>query len=211
MRNQWIPAVSVISGGLLVVVMMGNGCSNNFKSINDATIGQTGSSSGDNTGDVIIPGTKTAVLVDSNRVLSHLSACVGVAQPSDQTVQMYETKKSSISSTGSANTITAPMMMAIANISGEVCNDLINQEIAQGRRIFVNVDFNANSLPNSAVLSDVIARLSLSCWQRQPSSTEYSMLLSMLDSIGATEMLASRKASQMLCTSVLTSLDALLN
>ncbi|MBX9769396.1 MAG: hypothetical protein K2X47_19125, partial [Bdellovibrionales bacterium] len=141
MRNQWIPTVTVISAGLLVVVMMGNGCSNNFKSINEASNGQMGETATDN-GDVIIPGTKTAVLVDSNRVLSHLSACVGVSQPSDQTVQMYETKKSSISATGSANTITAPMMMAIANISGEVCNDLINQEIAQGRRIFVNVDFD---------------------------------------------------------------------
>jgi hypothetical protein len=211
-RNQWVPAVAVISSVLLVVVLLGNGCSNNFKSINDTSSSSViGGGGADNPDIVVIPGTKTAVLVDSNRVLSHLSACVGVAVPSDQTVQMYETKKSSISSTGSANTITAPMMMAIANIAGEVCNDLIEQEIALGRRIFVDVDFTANSLPTSPVLMDSIARLSLSCWQRQPTSTEVSMLMSMLDSVGSTEAQASRKSALMLCTAVLSSLDALLN
>jgi hypothetical protein len=209
MRNQWISTVTVICGVLLGVVILGNGCSNNYKSINDAPTVAT--SAADNSGDVVIPGTKTAVLVDANQVLSHLSACSGVATPSDQTVQMYENKKASISSSGSANTITAPMMMAIANISGEVCNDLINQEIAMGPRIFMNVNFTSNAVPSSSVLNDVIARLSLSCWQRQPTSSELSLLLGMTSSIVASEPMASRKASLMLCTSVLTSLDALLN
>ena len=210
-KNQWIRAVTAISAGLLVVVSLGNGCSNNFKSINDAGSGGVDTAGSGQEGDNIIPGTKTAVLVDSNRVLSHLSTCAGVASPSDITNAVYENKKSSISSSGAANTVTAPMMMAIANISGEVCNDLINQEQASGGRIFTNVDFGANVMPTSPVLTDAITRLSLSCWQRQPSSSEISTLLTMTDSIGATEQQAARKASLMICTAMLTSLDALLN
>ena len=108
--------------------------------------------------------------------------------------------------------MTGPAMMAITSIAGEICNDLINQEISVGQRLFTGFDMAASALPNNSQLSDAITRLSLSCWQRNESSGERQALLGLVNSsVGATEVNGSRKAALMICTSMLSSLSALLN
>ena len=215
-RSLIVRIISVVLLSGFIVITFGNGCSNEFKGIETpSTDPLTGSAPGNTTpapGFDVIPGTKTVSLVYSNQVLSQLSSCVGVAQPSDATNAMYDQKKGAISVYGTADTVTAPMMMSIISIAGEVCNDLINQEIANGNRIFMNMDLKASSLPSEAVLGDAAARLALSCWQRRETSSERTQMMNMVySSVGASETNASRKAALMLCTSVLSSLDALLN
>lgn len=213
LRN--IIIVSLSMGGLLAVV--GNGCSKGLVS-NLGSI--TGSNS--NTGDigatsenpeiVVIPGAKTASLVYSKQVLDHLTSCAGVIQPSERSISVYEQKKGSISTYGTVNTVTAPMMMAISSIASEVCQDVIEQEAKVGARVFVGFDMSSSNVVSTSILSDAMRRLALSCWQRPEDADEANTLLSLIQmSIPANEPMAQKKSALMLCTSMLSSLESLLN
>lgn len=211
---------AVVIGG--AILSIGNGCSKSLTSASSGAgpggsnaTGSTGatSDSSNNSSDItVINGAKTVSLAYSKQIVDQLSSCVGVAQPSDATLAMYEQKKGAVSTYGYANTVTSPMMMAVTSIAGEVCNDLINQEVQSGQRLFVGFDMSASSLPNSGQIADSISRMALSCWQRHETSTERSMLVDLVNSsVTTNEAMASRKSALLICTSMLSSLDALLN
>ena len=104
------------------------------------------------------------------------------------------------------------MMMAVTRIAGEICNDLINQEVKTVARIFSGFDMSSNNLPNTSLISDSISRMALSCWQRRETSVERELVLNMVQaSVVATENSAARKSALLVCTSMLSSLDSLLN
>jgi hypothetical protein len=160
----------------------------------------------------VIPGAKTASVVGSTQILKQLTSCVGLVKPSDNTTRVYNDKKGSVSTYGGPTSITAPMMMSIVSISGEVCSDLIDQEIASGGRIFVGIDLTSSQLPSNASLSTTINNLALSCWRGNEEPEEKAVLLEMINSsVGASEAGASRKAALMICTAMLSSLNTLLN
>lgn len=201
-----------------VLAYVGNGCSRSQSagatdgaSLSSPVVPAGGGSAGSD--DIpVIPGARTVSLVYSKQVVDQLSACSGLALPSERTMAMYEQKKGAISTYGAANTVTGPMMIAVASIAGEICNDLIEQEANLGARLFNGYAMAGNILPNSSQLSDTITKLALSCWQRNESSTERQMILNMVSSsVGAGEALAARKSALMICTSMLSSLDSLLN
>ncbi|MFZ3231317.1 MAG: hypothetical protein WA160_14000 [Pseudobdellovibrio sp.] len=212
---------AILIGVLVVgvgVLSIGNGCSKTFS--NRALNSTEQSSSAPSvaatptpsTDIEIIPGSKTVSIVYAKEILDHLSACSGLALPSDKTIAMYQQKQGAISTTGYVNTLTSPMMMAVTSISGEVCNDLINQEASMGPRLFVGYNFSNAVLPNSAQLSDSISRIALSCWQRNENTVERQALLDMVNSsIGVAEAMAGRKSAIMICTAMLSSLDSILN
>lgn len=205
----------VTAAGILAGV--GNGCSRSQSESANSLVEEVAPAptSGSTTSDSdipVIPGARTVSLVYSKQVVDQLTSCSGLAVPSEKTVAMYEQKKGSISTYGTANTVTAPMMMAVASIAGEICNDLIEQENKLGGRLFAGFNMAANALPSSAQLSDSISKLAVSCWQRNESSSERQLLLDMVStSVGTGEMQATRKAALLVCTSMLSSLDALLN
>lgn len=211
----------VILGSILVT--LGNGCNGRmggFEALGTSLVGGSsgGSSSGTSgtlSGDLssdIIPGAKTVSLVYSNQVLEQLSTCSGVQSVSDATVRMFEAKKGAISTYGTADTVNSAMMMAVISIAGEVCNDLINQEISAGGRIFSDVNLAANALPTDAALKGAVSRLALSCWNRRETSQEQQVILDMVyKTIGSADAGAARKSALMVCTSMLSSLDSLLN
>lgn len=208
----------VIIGGL--VLSIGNGCSQSLNSASSGVSANNGAT--DNSGSAqsdsastdipIINGAKTVSIAYSKQIVDQLSSCVGLAQPSDATLAMYEQKKGAVSTYGYANTVTSPMMMAVTSIAGEICNDLINQEVKTGARIFSGFDMNSNNLPNTSLISDSISRMALSCWQRRETSVERELVLNMVQaSVVATENSAARKSALLVCTSMLSSLDSLLN
>lgn len=215
-KNKRIALLSVllIVGG--ATLSIGNGCSQQY-SIRGATgLNSTASSGGGagapNTDIDVIPGARTVSLVYSKQVLDQLASCTGLAIPSDKTTAMYEQKQGAISTYGYVNTVTSPMMMAVTSIAGEICNDLVDQEASKGPRLFLGYNFSAASLPNSSQLSDTVARIALSCWQRNETANERAVLLDMVTStVGVSEPMAGRKAALMLCTAMLSSLDSLLN
>jgi len=212
MRKKTLTMASffIVSGFLVATI--GNGCGQDFTTQNGGSTGNNTATGGGLTpeDDPIIPGRKTVSFVYSNQVLDQLTSCVGVTKPSELTLQTYASKKGSISVTGAANTITPPMMMAITTIAGEVCNDLINQE-ATSPRILSAVDLSANTPPSVSSLNDVISKMALSCWNRYETQDERNVLVNMVLNSVANENQASRKASLMVCTAMLSSVDALLN
>lgn len=217
-KHMSLLVLIVIIGGL--VLSIGNGCSQSLNSASSGVSANNGAT--DNSGSAqsdsastdipIINGAKTVSIAYSKQIVDQLSSCVGVAQPSDATLAMYEQKKGAVSTYGYANTVTSPMMMAVTSIAGEVCNDLINQEVKTGARIFSGFDMSSNNLPNVSLISDSISRMALSCWQRRETSVERELVLNMVQSsVVATENLAARKSALLVCTSMLSSLDSLLN
>lgn len=202
-----------------VIIGVGNGCSRSAPeeysaSSTSPTSSTTAPTTAGTSSDIeVIPGAKTVSLVYSKQVLDQLSACSGLAVPSDKTLAMYEQKKGAISTYGSANTVTSPMMMAVTSIAGEICNDLIIQEAASvSGRLFTGFNMTAAILPNTSQLSDTISKFAVSCWQRNESSSERQALLDMvMSSVAPNEAFAGRKSALMLCTSMLSSLDAILN
>lgn len=218
-KNMSLLVLIVIIGG--AVLSIGNGCSQSLNSASSG-VGSSGGSSADNTGTAqsdtestdipIINGAKTVSIAYSKQIVDQLSSCVGLAQPSDATLAMYEQKKGAVSTYGYANTVTSPMMMAVTSIAGEICNDLINQEVKTGARIFSGFDMSSNNLPNASLISDSISRMALSCWQRRETSVERELVLNMVQSsVVTTEASAARKSALLVCTSMLSSLDSLLN
>ena len=217
-KHMSLLVLIVIIGGL--VLSIGNGCSQSLNSASSGVSANNGAT--DNSGSAqsdsastdipIINGAKTVSIAYSKQIVDQLSSCVGLAQPSDATLAMYEQKKGAVSTYGYANTVTSPMMMAVTSIAGEVCNDLINQEVKTGARIFSGFDMSSNNLPNTSLISDSISRMALSCWQRRETSVERELVLNMVQaSVVATENSAARKSALLVCTSMLSSLDSLLN
>lgn len=221
-RHVLIFGICIATAGLLVT--QGQGCSGQVAS--NSMLSSAGTS-GNNTGTTstglgvepvpsddipVLPNSKTVSIVYSKQILEQMSTCLGV-KPTDRTIAMYDNKKGAISVYGTANTVTSPMMMAILSISGEICQDLILQEATMAaKRIFKDIDLNANVLPTDALLKNAISRLALSCWQRKETAADVQSLSDMVaQSVAATESQAGRKAALMVCTSMLSSLDALTN
>jgi hypothetical protein len=215
-KHKALLVLAVIIGG--VILSVGNGCSKSFTSTpssssNDGSASES-SITGKGNDSEIIPGARTVSIVYAKQVVDQLSSCSGLAKPSDATLAMYEAKKGSISTYGAANTITSPMMMAVTSIAGEICNDLINQELTRGPRLFVGFDMASTTAPDATLLGNSIKRMALSCWQRHETSTERQMLLQMVSStvgVPAAEAAAGRKSALMICTAMLSSLDSLMN
>lgn len=221
-KKKTIGIIVTLSFATFITVTQGNGCTGKFSATSSSSSGEASDTSSipDTSGNVdsgipIIPGAKTVSLVYSKQVLDQMTTCAGVSRPSDTTLAMYDQKKGAVSVYGTANTITGPMMMAVTSIAGEVCNDLLNQEAtATSSRIFAFNDknFSTNMLPSTTEMNDAISRLGLSCWQRIPDSNERAVISSMIaDTIKNGDSKASRSAALMICTSMLSSLDALLN
>ena len=211
--------IILVSAGLFIVgatLSIGNGCSKQYLSksgsIIDAASSVLPASSAPGSDVEVLPGARTASLVYSKQVLDQLSSCAGLASPSDKTIAMYQTKQGAISTYGYVNTVTSPMMMAVTSIAGEICNDLVAQEVTNGPRLFVGYNFRDAVLPNSTQLSDSISRIALSCWQRRENESEKQVLLDMItSSVGVAEPMGGQKSALMICTAMLSSLDSLLN
>lgn len=211
-----VRALQILSLTAVSLVIFGNGCSEGGFVPKESSSSGTqidGSLQCKSATDIeVIPGAKTASVVGSLEVLKQLTNCVGLETYSDATKKVYDDKKGSISTYGTANSITPPMMMAITSIAGEVCADVIDKEIAQGGRIFSGIDLSSSSLPSNSQLGNAISNLALSCWRGNETSDEKALLLDMVNSsVGVSEAGASKKAALLLCTAMLSSLDALLN
>lgn len=212
LSRKAIHIVSLVISMGTVVAVMGNGCSGDFKTQNIESTSTAVVANTESDDMEVIPGTKTASVVYANQVLEQMSSCLGVEKVSDSTLKMYDSKKGAISVYGAANTVNAAMMMSVISIAGEVCNDLIKQEMNLGGRIFKDINLSANQLPSDGLLTSAASRLALSCWGRPMDSSERQTVMdSIYQTIQASEAMSSQKAALMMCTSMVSSLDSLLN
>lgn len=212
--SQIVLALVLFTGGLTIV---GNGCSrfisepeqsSNTENSGQDILPETGGGNGEIP---VIPGTKAVAMLYAAQALDHFTVCSGLRRPSDRTIATYEVKKGSMSTTGQVNTLTSAGMMSIVALVGDVCDDLIVQDIASPR-LFVNFNMTSTSLPSDADISNAAARLAISCWERKPDSQEAAVILNMVKaSFANNEADATRKVALSTCTTVLSSLEALLN
>ncbi len=211
-------AVRVLQAAVVMVcalVVFGNGCSEGgFYPEGSADIASTLEASCKDPNEIdVIPGAKTASLVGSTNIAAHLSSCTGLESVSAKTQAVLIAKVAGVSTYGAVNSLTPPMMMAVHSIAGEVCNDVVDQEITRGTRIFAGWDLNASTLPSDSMISAAATNLALSCWKDYDiSSAERDIVVGAISSsIGTSEVAASRKAAVMMCTAMLASLNAILN
>ncbi len=208
--KKW--AIWLIVGPSLAIGIFGNACGKQFGIDSPSSSVSSATSQPITQQEVeVYANTKTASLVYGKQVLPHLQNCAGVAVVSDTTASTEAAKVGSISETGSYDSVTAPMLMAVTSIAGEVCNDLINEEMKlapQERRIFRGIDF-ASTTVNFGGLGESLNKLARSCWQRDESSEEKSMILDGLSQVFSSEANVNMKAGLSLCTQVLSSIDTL--
>jgi hypothetical protein len=218
--------ISAIALSLVVyIIAMGQGCSKSAPSSpvasSSSSTAVTSTSGGSVLGieplqpdpTAIVPMEKTVGVGYAQQVLDQYSSCLGV-RPSDRTVATYEAKKGAISTFGTHDTVTPPMLMALTNIAGELCQDLINQEspATANKRIFKNIDLMANATPATTALRESISRLAIACWQRRETASEAQALTELVsETVGANEAHAARKATLAVCTAILSSLQGYLN
>lgn len=157
---------------------------------------------------------KTVSVTHSEDLLVSLVAMAGTNTPSQRTLNAYNAQRTLIPESGKADAVNAPMWMAITNLSGEVCWDLIAQEKAlpaAQRRIFTKVDFTKgpSALPEEAA-NDAIRRLARSAWARNETDEERGLIKEALaQSFAASGAAADTDRSMLLaCTAILASLDA---
>lgn len=160
--------------------------------------------------DNIILNEKTVSTVYAKQALQSMSSCLGIANPSMETQQTYEDVQQSISERGSAKEVTAPMMMGLTSLAGDVCRDLLVEEasLASGeRQIFENIDLSAEDISEDD-LALSINRMARSCWQRNETDQELGAILdSVYDALGSDAGL--RKKVIYSCTAILASFDSL--
>jgi hypothetical protein len=102
------------------------------------------------TGMVEVTSNATLKIANSEEILPSLISIAGTGAPSATTQSGYDSWKTLYSESGNANSVNSPMMLGILNLSGEVCNDLIKQELLMpmaSRRVFTKVNTDATTGP----------------------------------------------------------------
>ncbi len=170
LRSFWKTVSYTIS--FLLITVAYNNCGN-FNSDG----GQVASSATTEAlnGDIVpLPNTKTSSVIRASRVLDNLVSCLGTIEPSTASRQEWSRNRGTISEEGLANTISQPMVKSMVGIAAQVCNDLLQKEIATNpneRRIFPDVDLDNGGFGTNQ-LTLVSRRLARSCWGRNPTDDE---------------------------------------
>jgi len=157
---------------------------------------------------------ETFAVVNQGQVLKSMMSCTGLETASNNTQNTYRNSLNSFSLEGGADTVGAPMWMAITSLAGEVCRDLVNQERGQSaaeRKIFSSVDFGQGiSSLNTTIIADVVRKMARSCWGRNETSQEMGVIFNNFTGTFPTNGNATetRNAAMFLCTGMLGSLSA---
>lgn len=216
--------LAILASLAAVTVFIGHGCSN-FTAGSGGDMSSSGGgpviTNGGDTGEVggvIQPmaGANTVSLIYNKQLLDNMVVCAGTGTASPETVAEWESRQSSFSEYGFALDVTAPMLMAITAVAGEICDDLLDVELAQApadRRLFKAWDFSkapsVADLPDSAI-NDAARRFALSCWARTEVAGEALAYREELRTSTESQTLAeTRKLALIMCTGALASLSGI--
>ncbi len=164
---------------------------------------------------------ETFAVLNQNQVLKSMISCTGLTNVDNATRNLYEGSKNSFSLEGEAESVGAPMWMAITSLAGEVCDDLVAQEAGQSadqRRIFSAIDFSQGPANiNALQVASVTANMARSCWGRDASSKEREIINTAFfgdpadnndDTFSGNNTQETRRAATFLCAGILASLSA---
>ncbi len=220
MSKKTIQKVGILSSLLVVTLYIGHGCSEFQGAMGNLGgslgLGSTGGNSA-GSGFEPKPMAQTAALVYNKQLLDSFVTCTGIGTPSVASKDEWDKRQSSFSEYGYATDVTAPMMMAVAAVSGEVCNDLISLESAlpaDSRRIFNAIDFSAGPAAlGNAQVDDTARRIARSCWSRTPAADELTIIREEVTAGAAganlTDTAQTKKLALLMCTGMLASLSGL--
>lgn len=157
-------------------------------------------------------------LLTAEQVLKSMSSVTGVPIDNDITGE-YGRQQDVLSGSFSLETVTAPMLIGITNLSGKFCAKLVARESGQSnlamRKFFKTIAFNTRPENlQAADYSAALEALALSFWGRSPSSTEMNDLMT-----ARTEFLSGRDSTKaststtsalmvMVCTGMLASFES---
>lgn len=196
--TQWKIGLSLALSGVLMIGF-GHACSQ-FKADGSGTIFATGEE------DRIVLNEKTVSTVYAKQALDNMLSCLGVEYPTGESQVVYENIKQSISERGNAKELTAPMLMGLTSLAGQICTELVQKE-KSSPRIFVGYDFSGNNVSDSSI-EDSVTRLARSCWQRNETNEERSAILDGINmSFGNEDPV--ENIAIFACTAVVASFDSL--
>lgn len=158
---------------------------------------------------------KPVTITDSENMLPKLLSLAGIRNPSSATRDAGNRHAPKVSETGKADTVTAPMMIGITTVAGEVCRDLVSQERGQQaseRRMFPMIDFTkGHTKITDAAKEDSIRRMARSFWGRNETAQEMVLIKTHLSEAysGITDNgTQTENAMMFTCAAMLASLDA---
>lgn len=164
--------------------------------------------------------TKPVTVAYSENTLISMQQQTGIAMPSARTLTAANSAKAKIGELGKVDSINAPAMMAVTNVAGEICLDLITEEKAKSadaRRFFNQIDFAVGPAAQTAAgKADLIRRMARNFWARSESVAEKTVLLASIDAatsdparMGVDEPTDTEDIMIFACTGMLASLDAI--
>ncbi len=164
--------------------------------------------------------TKPITVAYSENTLVSMQQQTGIQTPSARTIAAANTAKAKITETGKVDSVNAPGLMAVTNVAGEICLDLVTEEKAKAtadRRFFNQIDFAAAPTALTAAnKADLVRRMARNFWGRNETVAEKTVLLTSIDAVtadprrmGVTDGTDTEDVSIFACTAMLSSLDAI--
>lgn len=153
---------------------------------------------------------KDVGVIKKSQVLVSFTRCLGLqdSELSAATIAAYRNNISAFSQTGTAGSVTAPMLMASITVAGEVCRDLIDVEGKRTNRIFFPGFNLANGVQGTYVFSQTVHSFATACWGRPGTQTEVDTLAQALRDSNLYSQ-KTRSEALFLCTNILASADGL--
>lgn len=162
---------------------------------------------------------KPVTVAYSENTLPTMQAQTGLTTVSARTLTAKNLAIAKITETGKVDTLNAPGLMAVTNLAGEVCLDLLTEEMAKAaanRRFFNQVDFTkAPATLTADNKADLVRRMSRNFFGRNETMAEKTLILSSLDATiadtrrtGVADGVDTQDVMIYACTAMLSSLDA---
>ncbi len=177
--------IFIISSVLGFTLIMGNACgefesaqlaSSLEQSIDSCPMGNCAAEA--------VPGEKTVSVIPANRVLPSMEACLGMNASNNTWTSFVGNgtngKRESLSTDGESHTLNAAALMALSQIAGEICQDLVTAEKAKAndlRIYFKNINFARG--PIEVKVDDYLAsiqKLGRNCWARDVQNEELELI-----------------------------------
>lgn len=135
---------------------------------------------------------------------------LGTGSASSASFNAWQTARPLFSEDGAADSLTAPMLMNITNVAGQVCADLIASETsAASPRMYSQWNFKAGPASlTSAAINDAIRRFSRQVWGRNETEGERQMIYSAVTSnFSGTAASDTSAAAMMICVAFMGSFN----
>ncbi len=147
-----------------------------------------------------------------NQILPNMLSVTQYTSSVEDVQERFDQHRNALSVNGRADSLNAPMMLAITNIALEVCDQLVDRQESQlpanERRYFGNVDFN-NGINQGADETPWVQQMARDFWGRDIRQPEQEIILaSARSSFGSGDRTQMSLKTKYVCGAMLGSLEA---